>query len=69
MSKTKQYIEEQMEQGIDVLHPEWLNTQLEDSYEQYNMEQAEERKANECFGEVHEIEVDSRMYSRQAPKQ
>ena len=46
MSKTKRYIEEQMEQGIDVLHPEWLNTQLDDSYEQYYMDQNEERKTN-----------------------
>ena len=47
MSKTKRYIEEQLEKGVDILHPEWLNTQLDDSYEQYYMDQNEERKTND----------------------
>tara|TARA_R110000751_G_scaffold36897_1_gene89753 strand:+ start:421 stop:624 length:204 start_codon:yes stop_codon:yes gene_type:complete len=62
MSKTKRYIEEQMEQGIDVLHPEWLNTQLDDSYEQYYMDQNEERKTNTSIGKVCSSKKDGRNH-------
>ena len=52
MSKTKQYIEEQIEQGIDVLHPEWLNLQNEESYGKHCMVQNEKGKKTTSNKEV-----------------
>ena len=56
MSKVKQYIEEQLEKGIDVLHPEYLYLQLEESYGNYlaeneKRETQQRTKQNETFAE------------------
>jgi hypothetical protein len=56
MSKTKQYIEEQLEKGIDVLHPEWLNLQNEESYGKYGMVQNEKGKKTKSNKQIRETE-------------
>jgi hypothetical protein len=63
MSKTKRYIEEQLEKGIDVLHPEWLNTQIEESYGNYGMAKNENRKKGTSNKQIRETEGTSGICS------
>lgn len=49
MSLTKRYIEEQLESGVDILNPEYLDNQLEASYEYY-LATNEKRKKKSITG-------------------